>query len=436
MQDLAGPKVSARREGTADKGGGRLEVRAGRIVVQGKLRLRDLGAAADLSSIALLDSDGMGVALSFTSGATWTLAADAVGLEPFARALETGLGRPGLVQDPPGLSVRVRAAATPETRRSVGAAALVLVAAMVVIVGTFWARDTSRRHAFEAKAAQRDAAARDDAERRASSAKASDDARVSALAEKLRAAMDQKQWRDAEALHAALTKARADHPMLRPAWATLGPALAALAEQARQAAVSAGIAATRAVLADPVQCDDAGHVAEAWKRLAQARRGDAAWRDAVLLASQLERCRALVVKAYTANATATLRDQRRRFASELPDRLRPLGLAVVARLRGRNDTELTVEVAGLDEYGANDLVTTPVSGPARLLESAATLGVRLVRLTDGTTRHFDYALDPAPMQPGVTQALAAIGLDRPLVLGDASDLPQPIKKRARRARSR
>lgn len=436
MQDLVGPKVSARREGTADKGGGRLELRAGRIVVQGKVRLRDLGAAADLSAIALLDGDGTGVALSFAGGASWTLTTDGGGLSEFARALETGLGRPGLVQDPPGLSVRVRSVATPETRRSVGAAVLVLAVAIVAIVGTFWARDSGRRNAFAASAAQRTAAERADAERREGAAKATEDARVSALAEKLRASMDQKRWGDAEGLHAELAKARPDHPMLRPAWATLGPALAALAEEARQTAVAAGIATARATLADPVRCDDAGHVAEGWKGLAQARRGDARWREAVLLASQLERCRALVEKAYTANATVTLRDQRRRFALELPDRLRPLGLAVVARVGGRADTELTVEIAGLDQHGANDLVTTPVSGPARLLEYAATLGVRRVRLTDGSTRHFDFAIDPAPVQPGVAQALAAVGLDRPLVLGDASDLPPPVKKRARRAKSR
>jgi hypothetical protein len=332
--------------------------------------------------------------------------------------------------------MRVRAAATPETRRSVGAAVLVLAGTFVIVVGGLYARDKSRRADIDAATARREATAQNDAERRERSAHAAEEARVSAIADALRTAIDEKRWRTAQALHADLSKTRPDHPMLRPAWASLAPALAALDEQERLTVIAAGIAAARVALADPVRCDDAAYVGEAWRGLGRAQRGDATWTEAVVLAPQLERCRALVAKAYTTNAAATLRGERRRFAAELPDRLRAEGLAVIARIGGRADTELTVEVADLDQDLANDLATMPIAAGARLIEHLAALGMRRVRLTNGDARKFDYALDPPPIEPGVARALAVLGLDKPLVLGDASDLPKPTKKRARRARAR
>lgn len=106
--ELTGPRVRVEKLGTSDRGGGQLVVEQGMLLVRGKLRTRALGPLDGMQSLRFEESDGRSAQLRFQDDSHWTIEADEPGLLDFAHQLEAGLGRSGLVTDPPRLSQHVR----------------------------------------------------------------------------------------------------------------------------------------------------------------------------------------------------------------------------------------------------------------------------------------------------------------------------------------
>lgn len=411
MDDLEGPRVFATRENTADSGGGRLELRAGRLTVSGRLRTRDLGPASDLAAVVFIDRKS--AELRFSSGAVWIVRAEDGGLLAFSRKLASVLGREGLVQEPPPLA-ELRTAASLETWRQVAAVVIALSLAAVTVLGTIMLRDRGRQRAREATAHRHAAAMQAARQVQEQAGRTQRSARATALVDELRSAMNAKQWKEAEAHHAALAAIEPDHPMLRPVMTTLRRELDRIAEEERRSALKAGIADARGALVDSVRCDDAQYVSHAWRGLRQARPGDAEWDAATTLARAIERCRLLVAKETARNAAGLRLAQRRRFALELPDRLRREGHAAVVRAAGPAETEITVQIDGIDRESAARAAKAP--GPeGGLLAEAEKVGVRKLTFTDGAAR-FDFPLVPVDDEDAVTPIFETLGLDRPFSL--------------------
>lgn len=131
-----GPHVRVEREGTADAGGGTLQVMGGRVLVQGAVRGRELGEVPELHRMTFADHRGTRLTLHFFDAAWQVEAGEGAGdLLAFAEFVQAELGRTDMVVLPPSPTEQLRAEMTLERGRMLGA----LAAGGLLAVGVYFA---------------------------------------------------------------------------------------------------------------------------------------------------------------------------------------------------------------------------------------------------------------------------------------------------------
>jgi hypothetical protein len=475
--EVVGPRVSVDRNGTGDRGGGQLVVKQGNLLVRTRSLERPLSALSAIDHVQLVDLARLQASVRLTDGQIWNVQSEqGEDLTGFFRQVASVSGRPALLRDPPRISQLVRDAATPARGRTALLTALALLAyvplrwvaglaepigfplvaigAIALVIGTiaFMSRDEEERAFFarmrqhvslpffaaalaacvagtlgHAEAAQRQAraeleartqserAAREDAVAAKARAEAvTRRAEADALGAQLAEAMKGERYRDANALRQRIEALVPAHAAVKQASAPLERALAELEERERIAGIARGIAASKAVVSDPLACESPQRVGDTVGLLRAARSADPDYEAARRALEGLERCR-LRVRARLAQSAADGRMRQRVLSStQIESAVRRLGYPVQVTLLGRRSDVLRVEARELEPGAAQRILSMPSPNgatfeAARKDEGFARIEVRGDRFTR------DIALEPLPAEALIVPVLEQLGLATPLV---------------------
>lgn len=479
--EVVGPRVSVDRNGTANRGGGQLVIKQGKLLVRTRDIERVLGALGAIEHIQLVDLARLRARVQLVDAQVWNVQSEqGEDLTAFFRQLESAAGRADLLRDPPRIAELVRAAATPARARVallaalallaylplrwlgglarpvglliaalgvlallLGAAAFAyrsedgpallkrlrpwvswpwLIAALVAsIAGSIGASDAVARAAREREQARALAEATQRAE--ATAAQQQQEARArraqaDTLAQELLEAVRGERYREAKTLHGRVEALTPGHPIATQVWPQLERTLSDLDERERVAAVARGITRARAVAADRLACEAAKHVADAHALLRRARPSDADYDAALRALDGLERCRKRVRSLFAQNAEESRRSMRVVAAAQVESAVRRLGYPVRATLAGRMSDVLRIEARELDAAAAQRILASS-EGNDSTFEAARTLeGFTRIELR-GEKVSRDVKLHPVPAEALVAPTLEQFGLASPLTLQDA-----------------
>src|SRR2546421_2477406 len=95
--ELLGPRVSVDRNGTADRGGGQLLIKQGKLLVRTRSIERLLGASIAIDHIQLVDLARQRATVNFIDGQIWNVESANEDLTPFFKQVESVAGHAGLV---------------------------------------------------------------------------------------------------------------------------------------------------------------------------------------------------------------------------------------------------------------------------------------------------------------------------------------------------
>ena len=189
-----------------------------------------------------------------------------------------------------------------------------------------------------------------------------------------------------------------------PATPTARPATKESVEEARRRALTAGLAATKRVIADPAACGTLQRVTDAWAGLRRARKQDAEWSEAQALTPKLEACR----RKAAANAQANTQAALGLLRSEWTQRIRRVALdSGMDMTFSPSADRLTVKWVLMGNVAVHKLTNGGSLADDAFLGQAANLGFRRVTFTDGDDFTVDYDLKPPA---------AKLGMGEPLVL--------------------
>jgi hypothetical protein len=477
--ELVGPRVSVDRNGTADRGGGQLVIKQGKLLVRARNLERLLGASVAIEHIQLVDLARMRAKVRFIDGQVWNVESEqGEDLTPFFKQLESTAGRAGLLHDPPRVSELLRDAATPARMRNALLIALALIAfvplrwlgalapaagvvlavigAALLLLGVAafawregdddappalarlrswvswpWlaaalattAAGVSGHADASARLGQQLEQARVHAEtaRQAAAAAAQQQeelrdrrAQADALAQQLLDAMQGERYRDAKTLYDRLTALVPDHATAKQQAPALATALAALDERERVAGIGRGIAQARAVTRDPLACETAKRVADAYSLLRRALPTDTDYDAARRVLGDLESCRKRVRARFAQSAEESRRRLRMMAATQIETEVRRLGYPPHVTLSGKTSDVLHIEAHEIDAAAAQRILA--------LREKDATF--EAARSDDGFTRielrgdkfKRDVQLHRVPASALIEPVLEQFGLAHPLAL--------------------
>jgi uncharacterized membrane-anchored protein YhcB (DUF1043 family) len=477
--ELVGPRVSVDRNGTADRGGGQLVVKQGKLLVRTRNLERLLGASVAIDHIQLVDLARMRAQVRFVDGQVWNVESEqGEDLTPFFKQVESTAGRAGLLHDPPRISELLRDAATPARVRNVLLTALALLAFVplrwlgglapavggalpvfgvillllgvlarglredddftpsmlarlrtwvswpwfaaalaLIVAGVIGYSDATERLARERKEAQAHA----EAAQQAAAAAAQQQqearerrARTDALAQQLLDAMQSEHFREAKAVYDQLTALTPDHATAKQVRSALETALAELDERERVTGVARGIAQARAVARDPLACETAKRVADAYALLRRAQPDDADYAAARRVLGDLERCRKQVRARFAQSAEEGRRRLRMLAATQIETAVRRLGYPAHVTLAGKTSDVLRIEAHDLDATAAQRILALREKDAP--FEAARTEdGFKRIELR-GEKFDQDVKLHALPASAVVEPVLEKFGLAQPLAL--------------------
>jgi len=477
---MRGPRVHAERVGTADAGGGQISVVDHQLMVQGPVRGRLLGPVSELHRMVFEDHRGRRMALHFVDGVTWTLSTEGDDLMPFALSLEQLVGRVDMIEKAPTPAQQLQAEMTPERKlmglQFVGAIviavalyfaastaaavgyAIVVVAlpylmaaaaarvlqpppqwmaginnftrargwvlaygapAMMLVASAFGVLHAGQVAAVEAIAAREQAsvaAANALAAEKQSAEEAKRTAAISELLTTIDKAVDGGRISEAQTMIKQAEAIAPESTALESLKQRLAPKLEAEAEAARQRAVREGLGLARRIIKDPLRCDSANSVSEAWRKIRQVRGDDEQYTPIAKLLPGLERCRRRVEKTFSRGAEEARVQQRLQLASTFENELRAGGHATTIEFDGSRRTEMTIRLDRVDDATAAAIVGSAQDGKD-LLTRAAGLGIRRVLLLDERKVSRKYPLKPTSGKALGREVLKGFELDQPLALG-------------------
>jgi hypothetical protein len=477
--ELVGPRVSVDRSGTADRGGGQLVIKDGKLLVRTHSLERLLGSSIAIEQIELIDLARLQAKVSFVGGQVWNVQSEqGDDLTPFFKQVESASGREGLLRDPPRVSELVREAATPERVRVTLLTALALLAYLplrwlggsttavggllvglggvaLLVGGAALMRDEgqdapallSRLRPWvswpwfaaalaaslagamgswdaSARAARVEAQAhaRAEAQQRARTAAAREQqasrerrAQGDALAKQLLDAMGHERFRDAKALYDRIQTLVPDHPVALQVRTQLERALSDLDEHERVAGVARGIVEARVVARDRLACESAKRVADSVALLRRAGPNDAGYGAARRALDGLERCRKRVRARFAQNAEESRRRLRMLAAAQVESAVRRLGYAASVSLSGSRSDVLRIRARELDGAAAQRILALRGAKDATFEAARTEEGFSRIEMRGQKFARVER-LHPVSAETLSAPVLESFGLAKPLAL--------------------
>lgn len=176
-----------------------------------------------------------------------------------------------------------------------------------------------------------------------------------------------------------------------------------------------GILAAQNMGIDGTQCESPTAVADAWRKLKLARRGDPEWEHANKLAAQLETCRLGIAKTLSSSIGDLRHKQRLEQAETVRRSLQTQGFDTTVSLTDPDKNEVVITAPQLTG-GMLDRITSNLSmGAGSFLEAWQKLGCVRVTFTN-TKQKWAYELPASQEAVPDVSVLEGLGLGVPLTL--------------------
>ena len=176
-----------------------------------------------------------------------------------------------------------------------------------------------------------------------------------------------------------------------------------------------GLTSAHAIANKKEDCSNPAAVADAWRNLRVAIKGDPQWDEAKQMTQQLEVCRAEIERTLSSTLTDLRRKQRQDWAQRAQSTLQARVLDANVTLSGQSQEEAIISASQIDQ-AVIDRVTDGLSMAAgSFLEGFQRLGGTRVMFTNGKSS-WPYEFPVTPETQDNLTVLRGMGLGSPLSL--------------------